>query len=120
MGDSYEITNEYTLTFDVTGATQNLPKNETVEYGEKVAKPTDPIRYGYKFLGWYTDNNTFNNPYNFDNAIVGNITLYANWEIVTKYNVTFNSNGGTEVTSQTVVGGSKVGIPVEPKNLSLK
>lgn len=50
--------------------------------GEKAIKPTDPTKTGYKFGGWYTDNE-FKNEFDFDTTVTESITLYANWETYT-------------------------------------
>lgn len=42
-----------------------------------------------------------------------NITLYAKWTAI-KYTVTFNSNGGTAVSSQTVAYNAKAVKPRDP------
>lgn len=50
--------------------------------GEKVKCPADPVREGYTFTGWYTDE-AHTTEFDFDTEIVANITLYAKWEEVT-------------------------------------
>jgi len=37
----------------------------SVEYNGKAVKPLDPTKIGYTFGGWYKDNNTFAEPFNF-------------------------------------------------------
>lgn len=54
--------------------------------------PDDPVKTGYTFTGWYTDENC-THKYTED-KIVGNITLYAGWRPNT-YTVVFDKNGGT-------------------------
>lgn len=45
--------------------------------GNTVTKPAnDPVKTGYKFLGWYTEDKT---KFDFSTKILGNITLYALW-----------------------------------------
>lgn len=44
--------------------------------GEKVARPTDPVKEGYTFKGWYSDK-TAKTLYNFDTPVTKDITLYA-------------------------------------------
>ena len=53
---------------------------------------------GYKFTGWYTDNEC-TNAYDLTSTLKDNIKLYAGWEII-QYEVTFNSNGESAVDSQ--------------------
>lgn len=54
--------------------------------------PDDPVKTGYTFTGWYTDEDC-THKYTED-KIVGNITLYAGWRPNT-YTVVFDKNGGT-------------------------
>ena len=53
--------------------------NQTVQYGEKIVKPEDPVREGYRLDGWYLDIN-LTDEWDFDNDVVkGNMSLYAKW-----------------------------------------
>ena len=48
--------------------------------GNLVIKPANPVRSGYSFEGWYTDNNTFANAWNFaTDKVTQDTTLYAKW-----------------------------------------
>lgn len=67
----------YTVTYNSNGGT--VVKPETVTYGNKATKPTNPTRSGYTFAGWYTDNEKFFNKYDFNTPVAKNITLYAKW-----------------------------------------
>ena len=71
-------------TFKVTfetgeGATQIDPA--TVNKGEKVEKPADPVKLGAEFGGWFTEA-ACENAYNFDTAVTKDLTLYAKWTAV--------------------------------------
>jgi hypothetical protein len=70
-----------TVTFNSNGG--STITSQTFNHGEKAIKPTDPTRTFIgaitHFRGWYTDNNTFANAFNFDTAITSNIDLYADW-----------------------------------------
>lgn len=80
-----------------------------VKKGNLVVEPDDePTNDGYFFGGWYKDVNcttayVFNTPVNTD------ITLYAKW--LAKYTVSFDTDGGSTVESQTVVTGNKATKP---------
>ena len=50
-----------------------------VESGTKIVKPDDPVKDGFKFIGWYVNSNC-TVAYDFDTALSENITLYAGWE----------------------------------------
>ena len=114
--DNTNITqaDKYTVTFNSNGGSE--VKAQEVENGKTVTKPTDPTRDGYTFGGWYTDS-ALTKEYDFKTVVTGNLTLYAKWNKAaeaTKVTVTFNSNGGSEVTSQTVDEGAKVSKPGDP------
>ena len=54
-------------------------EDQIVQYGEKISKPKDPKRKGYRLEGWYTDIN-LTNEWDFDNDVVhSNMSLYAKW-----------------------------------------
>ena len=123
-----EDTETFIVKFETDGGT--TISNQVVEKGEKAAKPIDPVKNGYKFSGWYLDNEI----YDFDEIIDKNIELKAKWEkiedtnggnnnnnkppvttpTVKKYTITFNSNGGSSVNSQTVTEGGKASKPSNP------
>lgn len=69
-----EITkNKYTIKFNSNGGSSI--SDQVVEEGNKVSRPNEPKRNGYKFLGWTLDGNE----YNFDSSVNRDITLVANW-----------------------------------------
>ncbi len=72
----------HTVTFDSDGGSN--VENKTVKEGEKVARPADPTREHYDFVGWYLGET----PYDFDSAVKGNLTLKAKWKLH-EYVVTF-------------------------------
>ena len=65
------------VTFDTNGGTP-VPEQQTLEVGEEVTEPSVPTKEGNYFGGWYTDNNTFDTPFN---GRVGSesMTVYAKW-----------------------------------------
>ncbi|MDE7406410.1 MAG: leucine-rich repeat protein [Clostridiales bacterium] len=47
--------------------------------GKSLSKPSDPVRAGYTFLGWYKDSE-YKTPFIFESDIItANTTLYAQW-----------------------------------------
>ena len=71
------------VTFDANGgAWSSVETIETMHYvkiqtdTEKVAAESTPVRNGYTFLGWYTDDG---NRANFEDTVNGPKTLYAHW-----------------------------------------
>lgn len=113
----------------------NAITEQTVRTGEKVTKPEDPVKSGFEFAGWYTDS-FLKKTYDFDVAVTQDITLYARWRNTGNgsaggstyvpstnpspspspivYTVTFDSNGGSTVASQTVTAGEKAVKPEDP------
>lgn len=67
----------YTVRFDSNGgsavANQQVSRNGTVD------EPRDPTREGYKFTGWYVDDDC-TELYDFDSKVTKSFTLYAGWE----------------------------------------
>lgn len=88
-------------------------KPALVEQNSTVSIPSDPTRKGYTFHGWYKEASC-STPWNFSTDIVsGNTTLYAKW-IINKYTVTYNSQGGSAVSSVTQNFGTKLTAPASP------
>lgn len=67
----------YTVTFDSKGGTEVT--NQTVRKNETAIEPENPIKEGYTFLGWYTDEES-NIKYDFNTKVEKDITLIAKWE----------------------------------------
>ena len=101
-----------TVTFNSNGGSA-VPAS-TIDKGAKVTKPTDPTKANNTFGGWYTDDGTFLNAFNFDEAVNASITVYAKWtenppEQVT---VTFvTGDGASTVDAQTIDKGGKATRP---------
>jgi uncharacterized protein (TIGR02145 family)/uncharacterized repeat protein (TIGR02543 family) len=75
---------------------------------------------GYTFSGWNTNSTgTGADRTPGTTFAIGstNVTLYAKWTII-KYTVTFNSNGGSSVASQSVDYGSLATVPTAPTKTS--
>ena len=102
----------YTVTFDSAGG--SAVTAQTIEAGQKATKPADPTKAGYDFKGWTLNGSA----YDFNTAVNGDITLVATWEqqqvVPTVYTVTFDSNGGSAVTAQTIEAGQRATKPADP------
>lgn len=74
-----------------------------------VVEPDDePTKDGYSFGGWYKDVNCTTS-YDFNTPVNEDTTLYAKW--LAKYTVSFDTDGGSIVETQTVVTGNKATKP---------
>ena len=72
------LTTDCTVTFETNGGS-GIP-DLVAQYGETIARPDNPVREGYRLVGWYTDID-LKNPWDFDtDTVQGNMTLYAKWE----------------------------------------
>ena len=101
----------FTVTFNSMGGSG--VSSQTVERGDYVSEPDEPTRDTYQFLGWYTDS-ALTNAYDFNSRVTSSFTLYAKWEKISKYTVTFNSKGGSAVAKQTVEKNGTIDEPSEP------
>ena len=120
---------QFTVTFNTDGGSKIEAKK--VKNGEKVAKPANPTKNGYEFVEWLYENRTFN----FSTPITKDITLTARYQVktvtptptptktpettptptpVVKYTVTFDSNGGSNVSSQSIESGKTASAPSNP------
>ena len=97
----------YTITFDSNGGSSvtSITKN----YGESVTAPNAPTRTGHTFAGWMHNDE----PYTFSTMPSSNVSLVAKWEVAS-YTITFDSNGGSSVTSITKKYGESVTAPNAP------
>ena len=96
----YEI-NTYTVTWDYNGDDANTAdKVDTIVYGQPVAKPSNPIKTGYNFLGWMgSDGILYAVGQDVPAMGAGNVTYTAEWGIQS-YTVTWlNEDGKTTFDS---------------------
>ncbi len=99
----------FTITFDTDGGSKI--NNQTVNKNEIVNKPVDPTKKDYQFVEWQLNGKK----YDFNTKVTSNITLKAIWKVSDKsFKVTFNSNGGTKIASQTVKEGKSAVKPANP------
>lgn len=80
---------KYTVTFKQDGTTTTFKTND------KVSKPNDPVKEGYKFKGWYLGEKLFD----FKTTITSDVELVAKFEKITETNNNDNSTGNTDNNS---------------------
>lgn len=73
----YDLDN-HTLTFETNGGSAIDPV--TVRHGNAVARPTDPTKDKYTFIGWYVDPE-FTEEYDFATVLEADKTIYAKFEL---------------------------------------
>ena len=100
----------FTVFFDTDGGSKINSK--VVGSGSTVSKPVNPVKKGYIFKEWQLDGNT----YNFASPITSSITLKAIYAVDNRkdYTVTFDSDGGTVVSKQTIKEGDTATKPKNP------
>lgn len=115
-------TKMWTVAFNSNGGSA-VSSISYIKDGTTIKKPADPERKRYVFAGWYTDNETFTNAWEFATSqVVSDTTLYAKWEFgEDTYMVTFDSNGGSAVTpAENIEYGSTIEKPADPTKISYK
>ena len=95
--------NQYTITFDTNGGSEIAPI--TQDYGTEITAPDNPTRKGYTFKGWDKEIP--------ETMPAENITVKAQWEI-NQYTITFDTNGGSEITPITQDYGTEITAPDNP------
>ena len=102
----------YDVTFDSQGG--SAVSGQSVDFGELITEPADPTYTGYTFDGWF-DAPTGGTEWDFDNDTMpaSALTLYAQWK-VDSYDVTFDSQGGSAVSGQSVDFGELITEPADP------
>ncbi len=106
---------DHNVDFDSNGGSR-VP-SQTVPDGDPASKPANPTRPCYDFVGWYVDR-ALTQKYNFGMPVTKDMTLYAKWvdngTCMQDYTVTYVSNGGSRVPSETVLEGDTATKPVNP------
>lgn len=87
----------YTFTWYVDGSVASTTQQK--HFDTRVSKPTDPIKEGYTFVGWYKDSG-LTQEYDFYHEVTGPESIYAKFTINT-YSVTFTV-GGTQKKTVTL------------------
>jgi uncharacterized repeat protein (TIGR02543 family) len=109
----------YTITWNPENGAS--AQTTSLEYGAfilanqpTVAKSTTEVGKEYTLDGWYTEAED-GTKLSADVAVTGDATYYAHWTLGDKkFTVTFNSDGGSSVPSQTVIYGNRFDKPSNP------
>ncbi|MBE5757228.1 MAG: hypothetical protein E7342_05470 [Clostridiales bacterium] len=104
--------NTYTVIFNKNNGEDII--SLTLNKGDLIPKPIDPIRTGYDFDGWFVDGNIL---FDFETSKINQntITLMAKWS-PKQFTVTFDVNGGTiDNPTMMVEYGNSYNIPTPTK-----
>ena len=78
----------FTVTFDVGTSAISAPRPQTVNGGQTIDAPEEPLLDGYRFVGWYVDEQTL---WDFDMPVTEDMTLFAGWDY-DRFNFTNSSS----------------------------
>lgn len=102
----------YTISFETNS--DNYISTIISDYGLKIDDPIEPGKDGYTFSGWYSDSSLINE-WEFDkDVITSDLTLYASWEPLPRFTVSFSTNGGSIVDDVLVYENGSLDKPTDP------
>lgn len=111
----------FTVTYDENGATSGSVPTGATEYAKDaqvtvLGNTGNLAKTGYTFNGWNTESDGTGASYTAGEefTIIENTTLYAQWEAIPTYTVTFDSDGGSDVTTQIIEEGETATTPSAP------
>lgn len=124
----YTRTDSFHINFSTNGGTSVT--SLAVAPNGVATKPTDPVKDGYVFDGWYTDAE-LTTPFDFSQPITKDVELFAKWKKETtsggsdtdngsgiptsdKFKVTFNTNDGSKIPTQEIEAGELLIQPTDP------
>lgn len=91
----------YTVAYDANGGS-GAPSSQKKYYGKTLTlSTTTPTRENYKFKGWATSSSSTTVAYSAGGFYTANAaaTLYAVWEEITPFVISYNANGGSGAPS---------------------
>lgn len=76
---------------------------QKVKENEKAVWPSDPVREGFIFAGWYLDSN-LTKSYEFNSPVTEDMNLFAKWKETESsvFTITFETTGGSAIQPQKV------------------
>lgn len=87
----------YKVTFDTDGGTKI--QSQTIKKGQKINKPANPTKKGYKFIEWQLNNKTFD----FNTAANKDIVLKAKWEKVSQNNANESTDTNLDSSKKIII-----------------
>ncbi len=97
----------FTITYNTNGGTSL--STDTKEINTTYTLPTGTTKTGYSFGGWYYDSG-LTSTVGATLTVSGNTTLYAKWN-ANNYTVTYNTNGGSAISTDTKAYGTTYTLP---------
>lgn len=113
-GGAYEWT-AHDVTFNPNNGSD--PSTVSVAFNDKVELPDDPEKAGFVFMGWFTDDETFENEFDETANITEAVSVYAKWVQAEARTVTFYYNyqdADPASSSVTVYDGLTATKPADP------
>ena len=113
---------KFTVTFNANGGSGGPTPITGLESGSKIDQPaatTNPTRSGFTFKGWFKEAGATNAWVWATDTVTANTTLYAGWDQLPTFTITFNANGGVNPPSPmtgVAQGSSPVTAPAPPNN----
>lgn len=101
-----KVIGAYTVTFQSEGGSEVASQ---IRANTPAARPADPTKEGYTFIGWYNGESEWN----FADAVTEAMTLTAKWQL-NQFTITFDTAGGSEVAPITQDYGTTITAPANP------
>lgn len=109
---------EFQVDFDLNGGTSEVQiKPQKIKENDFAAKPIDPTKEGYIFIGWFLDDGALENEITWDfneDVVTKNMTLVAVW-LINEYTISFDALGGTPNPEEQIIqSGNSIAKPLNP------
>lgn len=99
-GCNNDNSKQWVVQFDTNGGT--FIDTTRVEDGQYLDEPEEPEKTGFKFSGWFKDEE-LKNRYYFNEPVTENMTIYVGWEPTdAKLTLHFSTDGGGTISKSTV------------------
>ena len=86
---------------------------QNYEKGQTIIRPDDPVRNGYRFVGWFDESDK---EFDFDKPVTQAVKIHAKWELI-NYTITYLDENNTALS----LGGSYVNTyTIESPNINLQ